>query len=70
MCLPVLTEQQGRQGGDHRSHTAIESPPGVLDQESHHNQDSADGVADKHHLGHAPKNPVNKLEYLGFVWKR
>ena len=70
MRLPVLTEQQGCQGGDHSSHTATERPPGVLDQESHQNQDSADGVADKHHLGCAPKDPVDELERLGFVWKR
>lgn len=70
LCLPVLTEQQGCQGGDHCSHAAIESPPRVLDQESHQNQDSTDRVADKHHLGYASKNPVNELEHQGFVWKR
>lgn len=70
MCLPVLTEQQGCHGGDHCCHIAIESQPGALDQESHQNQDSTNGVIDKHHLGYATKNPVDELEHLGFVWKR
>ena len=70
MHLPVLGKQQRRQGGHHCSHTAIESPPGILDQQSHQNQDSTDGVADEHHLGYAPKNPINELEHLWFVWKR
>ena len=68
-CLPVLAKQEGCQSGDHSSYTATESPPGVLDQKSHQNQDSTDGVADKHHLGYATKYPVHELEHHGVVWR-
>lgn len=67
--LPVLAEQEGRQGGDHCGHTAIEGQPRALHQEPHQNEDATDGVADKHHLGHASKYPVNELEHHRFVWK-
>ena len=55
-CLPVLAKQEGCQSGDHSSYTATESPPGVLDQKSHQNQDST-------------KYPVHELEHHGFVWR-
>lgn len=67
--LPVLAQQEGCQSGHHSSHTATESPPGVLDQKSGQNQDPTDGVADEHHLGYATKNPVNELEHHGLVWR-
>lgn len=69
-CLPVLAKQEGGQSGDHGSYTATERPPGVLDQKSRQNQDSTDGVADKHHLGYATKYPVHELEHHRLVWGR
>lgn len=68
-CLPVLAKQEGSQSRDHSSYRATESPPRVLDQKSHQNQDSTDGVADEHHLGYASKNPVHELQHHGLVWR-
>lgn len=63
----VLTQDEGCQGGHHSAQAARDGPPGVLDEEAEDDEDAAEGVVHKHHLGHAPEHPVEELEHRGFV---
>lgn len=65
--LPVLAQDEGCQSRHHSAQAARDGPPGVLDEEAEHDEDAAEGVVHKHHLGRAPEDPVEELEHRGFV---
>lgn len=65
--LLVLTQDEGCQSGHNSAQAARDGPPGVLDEEAEDDEDAAEGVVHKHHLGCAPEDPVEELEHWGFV---
>lgn len=65
--LLVLTQDEGCQSGHDGAQAARDGPPGVLDEEAKDDQDATEGAVHKHHLGHAPEDPVEELEHRGSV---
>lgn len=63
----VLAQDEGGQGGRNNAHAARDGPPGILHEEAQGDEEAAERVVHKHHLGQASEHPVEKLEHRRFV---
>lgn len=62
MCKPVLSQNQGRNGGKECAYKTVECQPVVLQDETSKYYDATYWVVNKHHLGSSTENPVEQLQ--------